>query len=99
MKNKYNGHFKFEIHRELMKASFHHRNYHEGVLSKEDLDLIGWIVMHNLEYCTADVREQVHTLFKLPFATIDRSLERGRCPIPYGKGHDLLDLNKFRIPR
>lgn len=76
MKNKYNGHFKFESHRELMKASFHHKNYHEGVLLKEDLDVIEWIVMHNLGYCTADVREQAHTLFKLPFATIDRSLEK-----------------------
>ncbi|MHC8514302.1 hypothetical protein [Sporosarcina sp. ITBMC105] len=76
MKNKYYGHFKFESHRELMKASFHHRNYHEGVLSKEDLDVIEWIVMHNLGYCAPDVREQAHTLFKLPFATIDRSLEK-----------------------
>ncbi|MDW0114004.1 hypothetical protein QT711_12470 [Sporosarcina saromensis] len=76
MKNKYYGHFKFESHRELMKASFHHRNYHEGVLSKEDLDVIEWIVMHNLGYCAPNMREQAHTLFKLPYATIDRSLEK-----------------------
>lgn len=76
MKNKYYGHFKFESHRELMKASFYHRNYHEAVLSKEDIDVIQWIGMHNLGYCTGDLREQAHTLFKLPFATIDRSLEK-----------------------
>ncbi|MEZ7173725.1 hypothetical protein [Sporosarcina sp. OR05] len=76
MKNKYYGHFKFESHRELMKASFYHRNYHEAVLSKEDLDVIEWIVMHNLGYCAPNVREQAHTLFKLSFDTIDRSLEK-----------------------
>ncbi|MHC8514293.1 hypothetical protein [Sporosarcina sp. ITBMC105] len=76
MKNKYYGHFKFESHRELMKASFYHRNYHEAVLSKEDLDVIEWIVMHNLGYCTGNMREQLHSLFKLSYATIDRSLEK-----------------------
>lgn len=45
-------------------------------ITKDDLDLVGWIVMQNLGHVATNVREKVHTLFNLSFNTIDHSLEK-----------------------
>lgn len=69
-------HFKFESSREVMQSSYNHRSYHAASLTKEDLNILEWIVMHNLGYGTINVREQVHMIFKISLDIVDKSLEK-----------------------
>ncbi|MBD7984574.1 hypothetical protein H9649_08280 [Sporosarcina sp. Sa2YVA2] len=60
----------------MMQSSYNHRSYHAASFTKADLDILEWIVMHNLGYGTMNVREQVHTIFKIPLNTVDHSFEK-----------------------
>lgn len=73
---KFKEHFRFKSSRELMQSSYNHRSYHAASLTKDDLDILEWIVMHNFGYGTMNVKEQVHTIFKIPLDTVDQSLEK-----------------------
>lgn len=73
---KFKEHFNFKSSRELMKSSYNHRSYHAASLTKNELDILEWIVMHNLGIGTMNVREQAHAIFKIPLEAVDRSLER-----------------------
>ena len=76
MNSDYQKYFKFESSTELLKASFNHRQRHKALLTKVDLDLLGWIVLHNRGLVASKLMNELPELTNLSIETIDHSYQK-----------------------